>query len=377
MPPDAAALEEVLAVHVDIGLLYLAFVESDGEVRASAGASTLGATDLTGTPLLVGGDRVRLVAPLPPGPPPPFARRAPDQVFVPPFEPDARPQLGADRTRRPPHLILEFTPQLSRAVQASAVRNLVVSTIGAVVLMLAAAVFWRLSLRADALTVHAAEQRHLAALGEMSAVLAHEIRNPLASLKGHAQLLEETLREGRSREKAALVVRESQRLETLVNRLLDYVRAGEVDLEPADPVQILRDAAEASGASPVLTMVGAPQRWLVDPPRMGQVLVNLLRNARQATPQGVVEATVTEEGGQLVYTVEDDGPGLPAELGDTLFEPFRTTRTTGVGLGLAVAVRIVHRHGGTLDARDRDRRGARFTVRIPSGEPEPSERSSG
>ena len=368
-PPDSARLSEILEELADIGLLYVAIVESDGVIRASAGEATMNGPIEAGPGIVVSPDRVWLASPLPP---PPGMERRPMRWDDPqggraPFGLDDTRLESPEGPRRPPKVIIEFQPQLSRAVQTSAVRNLAVSMLAALVLMVAAAVFWRQSTRADALQLVAAEQKHLAALGEMSAVLAHEIRNPLASLKGHAQLLEEHLGKEKAAKKAHLVVREATRLEELVNRLLDYVRAGDVEFTLTDPVVLLRDSVAASGADAEILTRSAPPQWPLDAMRMQQVLVNLLRNARQAAPNGTVQTWVERDGDGLRFVVSDDGAGLPKELGDAIFEPFRTTRATGVGLGLAVSSRIVQRHDGTLRAENNEAGGARFTVRLRPG----------
>jgi two-component system sensor histidine kinase HydH len=202
----------------------------------------------------------------------------------------------------------------------------------------------------------------------MSAVLAHEIRNPLASLKGHAQLLVENL-DGRDRDraKAERVVDEAVRLERLTNDLLEFARTGRIERTPCDPAGVLRDAAAAMDADRITVVAdGAPPRWSLDAGRMQQVLANLLGNALDAAPGAPVTATVAADGGRLVYRVRDRGPGLPGDVAD-LFEPFHTTRVKGVGLGLTVARRLVELHGGTIAARDHPAGGAELTVSIPPG----------
>ena len=124
--------------------------------------------------------------------------------------------------------------------------------------------------------------RRLAALGEMSAVLAHEIRNPLASLKGNAQLLAAMLPEAagdKPRQKAARVVDEAVRLEALTNDLLEFVRTGELRRADVDPAALLRDCAASVSDAIELDTAAAPPSWPLDDARLRQVLVNLLSNA--------------------------------------------------------------------------------------------------
>ncbi len=295
----------------------------------------------------------------------PVIQRVDDRVrsyFVPP-----PPAPVAQR----PVLVLEFEPVVAEEMVVRASRTLAVSVVGAAVLMLAALVFWRLSQRFEAAERRMEEQRRLSELGEMSAVLAHEIRNPLASLKGHGQLLLEQLPEDSpARRKADRVVTEATRLEALTSDLLDFARSGPLDLRPTDPVALARASAEeaAPGNGVVVHDEGAPAAWPLDEPRLRQVLVNLLRNAVQASPVGAApEVTVAEARGRLCISVEDRGAGLTPEEESRVFDPFFTTRTTGTGLGLPVARRIVEMHGGTIAASNRAGGGARFRIEIPGG----------
>ena len=361
-----AALDSVLEDNAAGGLRFIGLMGPQGALVATSGSR---APD----PLMIprGRDRPILVqvtdrirsysAPAPPGPA--FAR---------------------------PVLVLEFEPVVAEEMVARARRALAVSSIGAAVLMLAALVFWRLSQRFEATERRMLEQRRLSVLGEMSAVLAHEIRNPLASLKGHAQLLAERLGTGTAeRAKAERVVAESLRMEALTSDLLDFARSGPLDVRPADPVALVRGSAEAAGAGEAVRVddAGAPATWPLDEPRIRQVLMNLLSNAVQSSagtaPQGSgttppvsgtappfsgttsPEVRVGVEDGRLVIEVRDHGPGLPEGEAERIFDPFYTTRTTGTGLGLPVARRIVEAHGGSLRAENHAGGGAVFRLEIP------------
>jgi two-component system, NtrC family, sensor histidine kinase HydH len=224
----------------------------------------------------------------------------------------------------------------------------------------------RLQARRAELERQRAHERRLASLGEMSAVLAHEIRNPLASLKGNAQLLARGLPEDeRGRAKAQRVVDEAVRLEALVNHLLEFVRTGAIERAPTDPGALLRDAAAAVDPERIdVDADGAPATWPLDGARIRQVLTNLLANAVQAG-SGRVAAAVARRDGRLAFTVRDRGDGIPDEDLARIFEPFFTRRTQGTGLGLAVCKRIVEQHGGTLTAANAPGGGAVFTVLLP------------
>lgn len=266
--------------------------------------------------------------------------------------------------------MIELEPLVAGELAGHASRALGSSALAAAALLLSAAIFWRLLRQREEAERRRAEQRQLEALGEMSAVLAHEIRNPVTSLKGHAQLLAERLpADGGERRKAERIVAEAKRLEALSADLLDFCRTGPLDRLPVDPAKLLRDAAAAAGDAWrfEISSDGAPASWSLDPLRMRQVLLNVLRNACQASPEDrPVEARVATDGRCLLFVVSDSGPGIPAGDEERIFAPFYTTRAQGTGLGLGVARRIVEMHGGTIAAGNRPAGGARFEIRVPA-----------
>lgn len=275
-------------------------------------------------------------------------------------EPPAR-RAPADRG-----IFVGVEPRPMAELHDLAHENGALGAIAATAFVLLGLVVFRYGRHREALERRLEHGRRLASLGQMSAVLAHEIRNPLTSLKGHAQLLARALPEGDpTRVKADLVIEEAVRLEHLTRDLLEFARTGAIRREPVDPAALLRDAA--ASAAPDRVRVddrAAPARWALDPERIRQVLLNLLENAAAAA-DGPVEARVHEQAGRLVYTVRDRGPGLPAADLDRIFEPFYTTRASGTGLGLAVSRRIVELHGGTIAARNVTGGGAELTVELP------------
>ncbi len=381
-PPTDEQLADVVAQQQDEGLLFVGLVDGD-RTLVSAGTP---AGSLTGLSRVDG--RVRMVH-RPPGRPDGRPPGPPDLLEAGPGSAPPRGPLGVGpEASAPPdgppggppglappgaaphpprgHLIvLEFEPRLSSSLQAQADRQLALSILAALLLAGAAGVFWRQSVRAEEAEAALADAERLAALGEMSAVLAHEIRNPLAALKGHAQLVAEQLDGQRAQRSAHRVVQGAERLEALANDLLDFVRSGAVDLAEHDPAALLRAVAEDHpGVSLVLD--DAPSAWTFDRARMRQVLDNLLANARQASED--VEAAVSIDGDELVFAVRDRGPGVPGDASQ-LFEPFHTTKTRGVGLGLAVCKRIATAHGGRIAATNRDGGGAEFFVALPASAP--------
>lgn len=362
-PPDRAALEakyEELGA-LGLGVRFIGVLSPEAADRVAIGSPSVrpGPEELhryVDADVIDLGHSVQLVAPLFPSPPPGARPPGPDQ---PPPGP-----IG--------HLLVEFEPVARTEMLQRARWELAVGIAGGVVVLLISLGFWRLSLQAERAKQHLAEQRRLAALGEMSAVLAHELRNPLASLKGHAQLLVEQLERGRdeperSRRKAARVVDEALRLERLSEGLLAFVRIGEVVREPASPAALVESAADELERERItITADAAPPAWALDGPRIRQVLTNLLDNALQAAPDAPVEVEVRASQATLEFCVRDRGPGIPAAERERIFEPFVTTRTRGTGLGLAISRRIVELHGGEIIVADNPDGGAELRVRLPA-----------
>jgi two-component system sensor histidine kinase HydH len=264
-------------------------------------------------------------------------------------------------------IVIEIEAGQAGTLRNAATRTLAIGAIAALVLIAIAGWLVRGELQRRAREQQRERERRLASLGEMSAVLAHEIRNPLASLKGNAQLLAAALPEGeKPRAKAERVVEEAVRLERLTQDLLAFVRTGELARAPAEVVSLARTAAAAVTGEVVVQTDGAPATWSLDSARMHQVLVNLLENAVAAGPPATL--TVSSTSRVLVIEVSDKGPGVPADERDKVFEPFFTNKTRGTGLGLAIARRVVEQHRGTLTVGDAPGGGARLRIEIPQAQ---------
>jgi two-component system, NtrC family, sensor histidine kinase HydH len=389
-PASPETLERALKSYADQGLRCVVVLRPEGESAMSAGDCRRSPAALQrqitaarpGTVLDVDGLVALASDPSPPGPgrPPPPPPWGPDDPDGPPHwmrppppgshgpggPPPPGPGRGGPGGR--PRLLIVYEPLEANALRQSATRSLGAALVTVLALIVASVVLWRLARRAEGLQAAAERDRTLVTLGEMSAVLAHEIRNPLASLKGHAQLLVERLgRPGTDREKAERLVHEVRRLERLVDDLLSFVRASRVTPEPSEPAAVLREAVNAVAPERIDVDTGAaPATWRLDAPRMRQALVNLLRNALEASPDGArVSATVGVDGEGLVFRIRDRGPGLPPGDPERLFEAFHTTRVHGTGLGLAVARRVAELHGGRITARTIPEGGAEFRIVIP------------
>ena len=357
-----AELQSFLAENEQFGMRYLeARVQNTEPVRAGTPEEPVPEkiAEWDGPPYRISrvGPRIRVLVRLPPPRPPGEAGAA----GPPP------PPRGASPPRSRGVLVIEFEPVIGNRLRDDARRAFALNCAVAGAFLLVAAALWRL-LRQRELAEARAEQEHrLAMLGEMSAVLAHEIRNPLASLKGNAQLLSEQLESGApSRRKADRVVREAERIEALTSSLLDFVRSGSVELEQVNPAELIHKSAASINAEFEVDAREAPEHFRLDPLRMQQVFTNLLENAAQNHRGDTrVNVNVRSRERALEVTVRDRGPGIPSGQEERVFQPFHTTRTQGVGLGLAVARRIVELHGGTLTAKNHPEGGAVFTVLIP------------
>ena len=228
---------------------------------------------------------------------------------------------------------------------------------------------------------HEARRRQrLAAVGEMAAGIAHEIRNPLASMRGSIQVLRAEL--SLTDEQASLmdiVLRESDRLNETIRSFLAYARPQAAVPKAVDLVRVLTDAATLLRNSPELrpghqVVVDGPAEGLVidaDAHQIRQVVWNLATNGLRAMPDGgtlrLVARPSSDDGAHVGLAVFDQGVGIPAEQLDTLFQPFRGSFGQGSGLGLAIVHRIVQDHRGEVVVESQVGRGTKVTVRLPSG----------
>jgi two-component system, NtrC family, sensor histidine kinase PilS len=219
----------------------------------------------------------------------------------------------------------------------------------------------------------------LADLGRLAAGLAHELRNPLASMSGSLELLRANASlADEDRRLMDIVLREAERLGHLVTDFLSFAR-------PAPPRPLAVDLAEVAedalrvfvhdrlAAGVDVQRALEPARAACDPDQLRQVLWNLLANAAQAcgeagAPRHTIRVSSGREGGAAFLEVADDGPGIAESELARIFLPFHTTKPEGTGLGLATVHRIVDGHGGTVAVDSAPGRGARFRVRLPAAD---------
>jgi nitrogen-specific signal transduction histidine kinase len=221
----------------------------------------------------------------------------------------------------------------------------------------------------------------LAALGQMSAGLAHEIRNPLGVIKGSAEMLEKKLQGANPLESelAGYISSEVNRLNGLVTRFLDFARPSQLELSPLRIENVLERALEAAHARYPAAAVSVERAYaknlpaiLADEQLCEQVFANLIFNAYEGMegfPGKLRVATSAESrDGRtgLRVEIEDSGPGVPAELREQIFNPFVTSKKTGVGLGLSIVAKIVDDHRGAIQLISETGQGAFFRVFLPA-----------
>ena len=229
-----------------------------------------------------------------------------------------------------------------------------------------------------------ADRERLAALGTLSAGVAHEVNTPLTGVAGFARLLlDETPAHDPRRRLLEKIERQAFRASRLVGSLLDLARGRPRERVPLDPRDLAREAGRAledegsaRGVTVRLDLPGTAPTVLGHSDALVQVLVNLLKNGleaatsvpRDATSPPVVALRLRADDGLVVFEVEDNGPGLLPEEAERIFQPFYSTKTAqgGTGLGLSIAGDIIRAHGGSLSVSSSPGHGSRFTVSLPA-----------
>ncbi len=217
-------------------------------------------------------------------------------------------------------------------------------------------------------------KERLASLGQLAAGIAHEIRNPLAAISGAVELMRGSDDATSRNALEDIVAREIERLNAMIVDFLSYARPMRPERGDVDMIALAREVCALIEQDPrwsgrILDVVASGRAVAhVDAGQMRQVLWNLLRNAVEASsPETTVQLCVGVIDGMVELAVLDEGPGLSYEVQKHLFEPFRTTKADGTGLGLAMVHRIIDAHRGTIAIVNRETRGVVATVRLPTG----------
>ena len=227
----------------------------------------------------------------------------------------------------------------------------------------------------------AALRERLSALGRLSTVIAHEVRNPLMIIKGSLRSLgREDASAAEVRESAVDIDRQVARLDRIVGDVLDFARPLRVEPAPVDVAALVRDAAGAvldDGAEPPVRLALEPDLGTIvtDGERLRGVLANLVENARDGVRAAGRTGDVIEIGGRradpgrLLLWVEDRGAGVAAADLPHVFDPYFTTKRTGTGLGLAIARKVVEALGGSIRMESREGEGTRVEIELPAAGP--------
>ncbi|HEX7176945.1 MAG TPA: ATP-binding protein [Pyrinomonadaceae bacterium] len=223
-------------------------------------------------------------------------------------------------------------------------------------------------------------QERLSAVGRVAAGIAHEIRNPLAAMRGSIQVLRDDLADDPGRQELMeIILRESDRLNRIITDFLTYARPRQVSLAAVDLREPLRETFALLRHSPEMRPDHTLEEVLPDEPvaasadenAIKQVFWNLSRNALIAMPEGgsLRAEMETLPQGRVRITFTDSGRGMSRSQVERLFEPFSSSTTGGTGLGLSIVYQIIRDHGGTINVRSREGHGTTITVELPGAKP--------
>lgn len=214
----------------------------------------------------------------------------------------------------------------------------------------------------------------MAAIGEMAAKIAHEIRNPLASIGGFAQRLERRLEKlGSKEDYTKIIISEVKRLERTLQELTGFIKETPLQVQTVrvnhlieDILTLLSSELDERGIRVIKRLHPKEIKIFADPDQLRQAFLNIINNAQQAIRRnGDVLINTSLSGDVATIEIGDTGGGIPEDMIDNIFSPFFTTKTSGIGLGLAITHRIIERHGGEIEVINRKGIGASFIIKLP------------
>ncbi|MFQ6040607.1 MAG: PAS domain-containing sensor histidine kinase [Candidatus Poribacteria bacterium] len=227
----------------------------------------------------------------------------------------------------------------------------------------------------------AQQAERLALIGQTAATMAHEIKNPLVAIGGHAQLIKRVLDKNATSnishqfipEAASIITNEVERLERLVHGVLNYAKPSSLEKKEYritdlinSTLELVKHQADESGVKIITDCNCQRQSAPLDDEKIQQVLLNLLENGLAFSPKdGQINLKAFSDNKWMTIEVADNGPGISEEILDSVFTPFVSTRKDGTGLGLAIAERIISDHGGRIWAQNLKQGGALFGFKIP------------
>jgi signal transduction histidine kinase len=227
-------------------------------------------------------------------------------------------------------------------------------------------------------TAELVEAERMATIGQITTSLSHEIRNPLSAIKLNLQVIKKNaMLKGNDERRIDISVQEVQRLDHILQELLDFAKPLNLKRQPVDIhglarryTELLDEKLKQKRLNVRFDKDAAMPEVALDPEKFQQAVMNLLFNAIDASPEGGtvhIAVGVSERRTRkfAAIRIQDEGPGIPAELAGEVRKPFFTTKTRGTGLGLTNAERVARAHGGCLEIDDRLRTGAALTLLLP------------
>ncbi|MGC2423425.1 MAG: GAF domain-containing protein [Nitrospirota bacterium] len=228
------------------------------------------------------------------------------------------------------------------------------------------------------------QSEKMAALGEMAASIAHEIKNPLTVIGGFATRLVKKQGEGEESRYARIIRDEARRLEKILGEVLDFSREMKPNFQPYDlnqltneTLQFYEDEFRDKGITRRVDLLPQPCLIMMDHQQVKQAIINIISNSMQAMEKtGIKEMTfrtyMEKDPVRAVLSISDTGGGIPADILENIFNPFFTTKVTGTGLGLAITNKIIKNHGGDLELDNREGTGITVYIKLPCREVFPS-----